>query len=94
MTPTLEQFARGVAEAGLVPESEVAAVVELLSKGDTPPDGQALATELIVRRKLTKLQVEAIWLGRPESLRLGQYVLVDKIGQGAWARSSGPCTRG
>ena len=47
-----------------------------------PEDAVELAVELIQQKKLTKFQAEEISRGNGASLTLGNYVLLDMIGQG------------
>ena len=47
-----------------------------------PKNAEDLARELVRQRKLTKFQATQLWQGKGKSLVLGNYVLMDKIGQG------------
>ena len=47
-----------------------------------PRDAQELARQLINSKCLTKFQVQEIYLGRSKSLILGNYTILDKIGEG------------
>ena len=46
------------------------------------PDPQALARELLQRGWLTAYQLDQLFQGRGKELRLGSYVLLDRIGEG------------
>src|SRR4051794_24875560 len=46
------------------------------------PDPRTLARELVQRGWLTQYQVNQLFQGRGESLILGSYVLLDKLGEG------------
>ncbi len=47
-----------------------------------PDDGETLARELVRLKKLTKFQAEQLYAGKGNSLTLGNYVILDKLGQG------------
>lgn len=47
-----------------------------------PRDGQQLARDLVRQKKLTKYQCDQILAGRGRSLTLGNYVVLDKLGEG------------
>jgi serine/threonine protein kinase len=47
-----------------------------------PKDAEALLRELMRQKKLTKFQAEQVWHGKGKSLVLGNYLLLEKIGQG------------
>ncbi len=47
-----------------------------------PADGEQLARLLINQKKLTKFQAEQIYAGKGKSLTLGNYVILDMLGQG------------
>jgi serine/threonine protein kinase len=46
-------------------------------------DPEALARDLVQRRLLTAYQAKALWRGRGTELFFNQYVLVEKLGEGA-----------
>src|SRR5262249_53644733 len=45
-------------------------------------DAEKLARELVHEKKLTAFQAKQIWAGKGASLTLGNYVILDKLGQG------------
>jgi serine/threonine protein kinase len=47
-----------------------------------PSDGEQLARELVKRKRLTAYQALEIYRGQSQSLVLGNYVVLDKIGEG------------
>ncbi len=83
MPVALEQFVRHLTESGLLTADEVAQI-----RGQLPPDKQdagnadEFARELVRQKKLTKFQAEQIYAGKGSSLILGNYVILDKLGQG------------
>ncbi|MHB8897867.1 MAG: hypothetical protein ACYC6Y_03875, partial [Thermoguttaceae bacterium] len=61
---------------------EVRVFVDALPFDRKPKDGKALAQELVCRGKLTKFQAQAVFQGKTKGLILGDYVVLDRIGQG------------
>ncbi|MEI8381392.1 MAG: bifunctional serine/threonine-protein kinase/formylglycine-generating enzyme family protein [Planctomycetota bacterium] len=79
MAVSLEQFVKQLEESGLVVGDELR---DLLPPRANPTDAEALARELVRQNKLTTYQVEQISEGKGKSLVLGNYVILDKLGQG------------
>lgn len=79
MAVSLEQFVKQLEESGLVVSDELK---DLLPPLANPTDAEALTRELVRQKKLTKYQVEQISRGKGKSLVLGNYVILDKLGQG------------
>lgn len=79
MTPTLEQFIKSLEDSGVLASETLA---DFVPPKASPKGAEELARELLRHKKLTKFQAERLWLGHGKSLVLGNYVLVDKIGQG------------
>ncbi len=79
----LPQFVKQLAESGLLTADELRAIQDGLSPerlaGD---DSQDFARELVRQRKLTPWQAAAIYQGKQQSLMFGNYVVLDKLGQG------------
>src|SRR5262245_5163425 len=83
MPVSLAQFVQQLAESGIMAAAEIRAFqedlrAELLVAGDC----QEFARELVRQRKLTAYQATAIYQGKQRSLVLGNYVLLDRLGQG------------
>jgi serine/threonine protein kinase len=75
----LEQFVKQLADSGIIAPGKLENFV--------PPkahlkDAQELARQLVQGKHLTKFQAQEIYLGRPKSLILGNYTILDKIGAG------------
>ena len=82
MTVILDQFRQTLRESGLLPDEEVDVLLDTLPPDQKPENGEGLAKVLVKYRKLTKFQAQAIYQGKTKGLILGNYVVLDKIGQG------------
>lgn len=60
----------------------VRACVDVLPDEDKPTDGQQLARCLVRRKQLTAFQAEQVYKGRGKALVLGNYTVLEKLGQG------------
>jgi len=61
---------------------EVRVSVEAVPVDKRPADVHQLAQELIRQKKLTVYQAQTVYQGNGKSLILGNYVVLDKLGQG------------
>ena len=82
MSVILDQFIHTLVESGLMSAEEVRAFVDGLPEEQRPTDGEGLAKLLFQRKKLTKFQAQAIYQGKSKGLLVGNYLVLDKIGQG------------
>jgi serine/threonine protein kinase len=82
MAITVERFIERLSESGLMPAAEISAFQESLPPDEQPRDVQALAVSLVKAGKLTKYQAKAIYEGKSKALVFGQYVVLDKLGEG------------
>jgi eukaryotic-like serine/threonine-protein kinase len=82
MALTTEQFREQLIASGLLPPEDVASILSSLPSDKQPKDGEQLARELVRQKKLTKYQAEQIYSGKGRTLVLGNYVALDKLGQG------------
>ncbi len=80
MAPTLEQFVDNLNDCGLLTADEVSAAQSGLPADQL--DSKSLATYLVRQQKLTKYQAAAIFQGKHQRLKFGEYVVKDKIGEG------------
>ena len=83
MATTLNQFIGILARAGMVPEAELRAIQTQL-EGHRDPD--SLAKELAHTGYLTAYQASEFRDGQAQGLVLGEYVLLDPVGQGGMGR--------
>ena len=79
---SFDQFLERLADSGLMSAAEVQRLVDELPGQRRPNDGEQLARELVRRKKLTAFQAQQIYAGKGKSLVLGNYVVLDKLGQG------------
>lgn len=80
MTP--DAFVKTVLELGLLTARELEPVLERLHAASQPITTDALARTLVDQSMLTRYQARKIWNDKAGSLVLGNYVLLDRIGQG------------
>ncbi len=79
MPVTLEQFTQLLNDSGLLSAEDMVDVRAGLPQYETV---EALAENLYRRNKLTKYQLTRVIQGKAKSLQLGNYTVLDKIGQG------------
>jgi serine/threonine protein kinase len=77
MATSHSQFVRYLADSGLISAEDITTV-----RSRQPDDAQECARELVRQKKLTRFQAEQIYLGKGQSLVLGNYVILDRLGQG------------
>ncbi len=82
MAAVLEQFFRDLSESRLIPAEEVTSLQKALKGSKAPPTVQEVAKLLVQSGKLTEYQAATISQGRPQSLILGEYVLLNVLGKG------------
>jgi serine/threonine protein kinase len=79
---SLEQYQTLLVESGLLSRDEVRRFLSDLPNESTPTDAQGLAKALVKAEKLTKFQATAVYQGQIKELVLGEYEVLDKLGQG------------
>ena len=82
MEVLLGQFKRSLIDSGLMTADEVEAFIDSLPSDIKPKDGKALAQILVKQKKLTKFQAQAIFQGKTKGLIMGDYIVLDRIGEG------------
>ncbi|TXT23780.1 MAG: serine/threonine protein kinase bacterial, partial [Planctomycetota bacterium] len=82
MPLSCDEFAQQLSASGLLDAASVAESLSSLPPDKQPQDGEQLARELVKQKKLTKFQAEQLFAGKGNSLTLGNYVILDKLGQG------------
>lgn len=79
MSVALEQFVKQLESSGII---SLDTLREFLPPKRTPRDAEDLARELLRQKMLTKFQAEELCRGRGKSLIVGNYLLLEKIGEG------------
>jgi serine/threonine protein kinase len=78
----IDQFVQQIVASGLMTSEEIEAVTERLPVEQQPRTSEELGRELVRQRKLTPYQAKEIYYGRGRLLVLGNYVTLEKLGQG------------
>ena len=82
MALSADEFTIRLHDSGLMTSDEVRALMAALPADKRPTDVHQLAQELIRQKKLTAYQAQTVYQGKGKSLILGNYVVLDKLGQG------------
>jgi formylglycine-generating enzyme required for sulfatase activity/serine/threonine protein kinase len=82
MPVSLEEFVDRICDSGLMSREEVQVFIDEAAGDEPLEQTQQLARVLVKRLKLTAYQAQQIYAGRGKSLTLGNYVILDKLGQG------------
>ena len=86
MALTLEQFRERLVHSGIVTLNEVSELEGNTEVAESEDTVQVLARRLVNSGKITKYQAGRVYSGRGAGLILGNYVILDKIGQGGMGR--------
>jgi eukaryotic-like serine/threonine-protein kinase len=78
-----QTFLANLRQSGLVEPAQLEEVVLLLSDTNR---GRVIAREMVARGLLTKFQAEMLLAGRTGGFQLGQYRILDQLGQGGMGR--------
>src|SRR4051794_13252913 len=78
----LQSFVDHIVESQLLTADELRALIAGLPKDRRPQDGEQLARELVKQKKLTAYQAKVIYAGKGKNLVLGNYRILDKLGEG------------
>src|ERR1700722_10436739 len=79
MALPLEQFVKQLEDSGIIAAETLK---DFIPPKANPKTAEDLARELVLKKKLTKFQANEAYQGKAKSLRLGNYTILDKIGQG------------
>jgi serine/threonine-protein kinase len=77
-----EEFVQNLSDSGLFGPEDVRTAVEAVPSATTVPDGRVLAGHLVGLGKLTPYQADAVLQRRFEDLRIGNYEVLARLGQG------------
>src|SRR5262249_26944956 len=80
-TLSRDQFFQNLSESGLFTDDEVSKTRDSISESRAP-DGEAAALELVAVGRLTRFQADAVCERRFEGLVIGNYEVMDRLGQG------------
>jgi len=82
MAVLLDEFVETLSQSGLMTAGEVRAFLDGLGADEKPETAEELARLLFRHGKLTKFQAQCIYQGKTKGLVLGNYVVLEKIGEG------------
>jgi WD40 repeat protein/serine/threonine protein kinase len=76
------QLIERLVESGLMSADQVATFETTVADGGSGDDGRTLLAHLVDAGRLTPFQAQAIGQGQTKGMVLGEYVLLDKLGEG------------
>ena len=82
MPLTVDQFTQRLTSSGVMSEEELRDWIASVPVEKRPSDGEQMARELVSHQRLTEWQAQSICEEKESSLVLGNYVILDKLGQG------------
>ena len=82
MPISLDEFLKSLTETGILPTQELTSIVSSLPDDRAGVDVEKLAQELVRQQKLTRFQASVIFRRQSRGLRIGDYIVLDKIGSG------------
>jgi WD40 repeat protein len=82
MVESLAEYIEHLVGSGLMSADEVNDFLTSLPPGISDGDAQSFARELVRHKRLTPYQATAIFQGKSQGLVLGNYLVLDKLGQG------------
>jgi serine/threonine protein kinase len=82
MAAQLDDVVRSLSKSSLMTDDEVSAFMNALPEARRPHDGRQLIQELVRKGKLTKFQAQAVYQGKTRGLVMGNYVVLEKLGEG------------
>ena len=82
MSDSADPILTRLAEQGVLSDDDVSDLQENFGSDDETLDGEQLAGELVGRSMLTPFQADLIRAGETDELLIGNYVVLDLLGQG------------
>ena len=82
MAVELNELVHSLSNSGLMSADEIDAFINGLPEKERPGDAEQLVREMVRRKKLTKFQAQAAYRGKSRGLVVGNYVILDKLGEG------------
>ena len=82
MPLTIEQFTHRLTSSGVMSADELREWLGKVPSAKRPRDGEQLARELVRRKRLTAYQALEVYINKGPSLVMGNYLVLDKLGEG------------
>ena len=82
MSVSIEQLRKAAVASGILTESAFSAARKLLPDEKDSASAEHLVKLLVKQQKLTKFQAQLLYQGKGASLRLGNYIILEKLGEG------------
>src|SRR4051812_33700274 len=82
MPLSLDEFCSRLGTSKLISADEARTILDSIAESNRPKDGEAFADFLIKADRLTAFQAKRICEGKGDKLTLGNYVILDQLGQG------------
>ena len=82
MPQSVKQFSKQLIDSGLMAADRLEEFLADVPEEKRPADGEQLARLLVRRKQITPYQAKQVYAGNGDSLVLGNYVILDKLGQG------------
>ncbi|MBI3463177.1 MAG: serine/threonine protein kinase [Planctomycetes bacterium] len=82
MAVSVERFVGCLADSGLLSSDDLLAIRNVVSPEQRQADAHDFARDLVRQGRLTLYQASLLYLGKSKGLVFGEYVVLDKLGQG------------
>lgn len=82
MPVSLEDFCRQISELSLLSESELTSARSTIKSAPSNEATKEFARKLVRQKKMTAFQAQQLYNGNGSTLMLGNYLVLEKIGQG------------
>jgi serine/threonine protein kinase len=82
MLGTLDHFTRKLSDSGLMSVEQLESFYDTLPPDQKPEAADQLSRKLVENKVLTEFQLNALSSGDPNPLVIGDYVILEKIGEG------------
>ncbi|MEK6236666.1 MAG: protein kinase, partial [Planctomycetales bacterium] len=82
MSVTLNEFIEGVERSGVLSVARIAQGLDAVPESERPTESGGLLDLLESKQLISRFQAETLRKGLSDALIFGEYVLIDKIGQG------------
>jgi serine/threonine-protein kinase len=79
---SLDEFLSAVSRTGVLTEAQAERLRGEVERGGLPSDPAPLAERLVLEGLLTEFQASRLLVGKGDSLAIGRYTLIDRIGAG------------